>query len=123
MSWPARLPHFLAALIAALAVGGLLVLTLLHVAAGREHWADPAILATVRTVVIAGTAVLLAALGRRPGLAELTWLAYPLLVLGGIKLLAQDLPQGRPATLVIGFVAYGIALILTPRLLRRHGTA
>jgi hypothetical protein len=28
-------------------------------------------------------------------------------------------PQGRPATLVLSFAAYGAALILAPRLLRR----
>ncbi len=121
--WSSRLPHLLAAVLAAVGVGGLLVLTVMHLAAGRESWSDPAVLATVRTVVLSGTAVLVAALGRRSGLAELAWLAYPLLVLGGIKLVAQDLPQGRPATLVIGFAAYGIALILTPRLLRRQGPA
>jgi hypothetical protein len=37
---------------------------------------------------------------------------------GGLKLVAQDLPTGRPATLVPSLALYGAALLLAPRLLR-----
>ncbi|MGE5236771.1 MAG: hypothetical protein ACM3O7_10515 [Acidobacteriota bacterium] len=115
---PAQIPHLSAAVLAALGIGAALVLVLARPFVATTGFADPAVMATVRTVVLAGTALLLAALGPRAGLVELTWLVYPVIVAGGIKLLAQDLPQGRPATLVLAFVAYGVALMLSPRLLR-----
>ena len=89
----------------------------------HEGIPDPAALATLRSTVLAVTALVLAAAGRRAGREELVWLVYPVLALGGLKLLAQDVPQGRPATLVLSFAAYGAALILAPRLLRRPSPA
>jgi hypothetical protein len=44
----------------------------------------------------------------------------PLLVLGGVKLLGEDLRHGRPATVFASLVLYGIALIVAPRLVRRN---
>jgi hypothetical protein len=38
--------------------------------------------------------------------------------LGGLKLLLQDLREGRPATLVLSLALYGAVLLLAPRLLR-----
>jgi hypothetical protein len=51
---------------------------------------------------------------------ELRWLVPPALVVGGLKLLAEDVPRGRPATLFLSLAAYGGALVLVPRLLRRE---
>ena len=76
-------------------------------------------LAVERTAVLAAMAVLLACLGRLEPLRQTTWLVYPVLVFGGLKLLVEDLPAGRPATLVLSFALYGGALILAPRLSRR----
>jgi len=56
---------------------------------------------------------------RRLPLPELGWTAYVLLVMGGIKLLAEDIPYGRAATLVIAFALYGLSLIVVPRLTRQ----
>ena len=64
-----------------------------------------------------------ALLGRRLGWPELRWVAYTLVVLGGAKLVLQDLPAGRPATLVPSLALYGLALLLAPRLLRPAGPA
>jgi hypothetical protein len=114
-----RLPHLGAAILATLAVGTLGVLALLRVVAGPNGYRDVAVLATVRTIVLSAAAVVLALLGRRARFQQLAWLVYPVLILCGVKLLVQDLPQGRAATLVLAFVAYGVALILAPRLLRR----
>ena len=50
---------------------------------------------------------------------EWVWLVYPLLVLVGLKMVAQDFKHSRPATLFIALALYGIALIVAPRL-RRH---
>lgn len=72
-----------------------------------------------RTAVLAAAAVGLAALRVRTGVEEAGWLAWG--VLGGtaLKLFAQDLPQGRPASLFAAFVLYGLALLAVSRLGRR----
>ncbi|HQT94176.1 MAG: hypothetical protein B7Z68_05845 [Acidobacteria bacterium 21-70-11] len=119
VSWPTRLPELVVAVVAALGVGGALVLAGARLLPLHEGAPDPAAMATLRSIVLAVTALGLAAAGRRAGREELVWLVYPVLALGGLKLLAQDVPQGRPDTLVLSFAAYGAALILAPRLLRR----
>jgi hypothetical protein len=111
-----RVPHAIAAALAAWLVAGVLVAEaaqLLGLAA------RPAALATLRSGALAMLAVGLAAASRRFVLVELGWLVYPLLALGGLKLLAEDLPAGRAAALFLSFVVYGAALIAAPRLLRR----
>jgi len=44
---------------------------------------------------------------------------YALLAFGGLRLVLEDLPHGRPGTLFVSFALYGGALFATPRLLRR----
>jgi hypothetical protein len=46
------------------------------------------------------------------------WLVYPLLGLTGMKFLLEDIRVGRPATLVVSFALYGLALVVAPRLRR-----
>ncbi len=77
---------------------------------------DPALVAATRTSVLAVFAVLLAWSARRWSLKELTWLVYPILMLGGVKLALEGLQHGRPETLFVAFALYGSALIVTPRL-------
>ena len=86
--------------------------------------ADAGVVAAVRTGVVAGAAVVLAALSRVGAFVELRWLIYPLFIVGGLKLVLEDLPEGRPTTLFVAFALYGGALILAPRLARspRDGT-
>ncbi|HMB78818.1 MAG TPA: hypothetical protein VKI43_02075 [Vicinamibacterales bacterium] len=84
--------------------------------------ADPGVLATVRTSVLAAAALALAWAGRSERFRESSWLLYPLLALGGLKLLVEDLPRSRPATLFIALALYGGALIVAPRLGRRGAT-
>jgi len=114
-------------------VGALLVWCVAGVASGRL--AGPlaralgasgavdgaASLAASRTMVLALLAVGLAWAGRRWVLQELTWLVYPLLIGGGVKLLLEDFRHGEPVTLFLGLALYGGALIVTPRLMRRDG--
>jgi hypothetical protein len=116
--WKGRISRVVLAVLVALGAGGFAVILLRQIAAGPDRGA----LATVRTAVLAAAALLLAAASRRAALAELAWLAYAILILGGVKLLLEDLPGGRPATLFIGFAFYGVALLLAPRLLRRGGS-
>ena len=74
--------------------------------------------AAARGAVLAAAAVLLASFRRLPTLAPLARLTYPVLAAAGLKLLIDDLPHGRPSTLVVTFVLYGAALIAVPRILR-----
>ncbi|MGE5715886.1 MAG: hypothetical protein ACM369_04480 [Acidobacteriota bacterium] len=79
---------------------------------------EPGRTAAVRGSVLAAASVLLAWLRGFPTLAPLARLTYPVLAIAGLKLLVDDLPHGRPSTLVATFVMYGAALIIVPRILR-----
>ena len=85
--------------------------------------ADLGVLATGRTAVLAAGAVLAAWLGRRELLREVGWLAWPILGVLGLKLLLQDFPRGRPATLILSLAFSGAALMLVPRLRGRAAAA
>jgi hypothetical protein len=80
---------------------------------------SPAVLAAVRTGVLASSAVALAAASRRWRLIELPGLAYAVLVAGAVKLVVQDWPLGRPGELAVALLLYGSALLLAPRLCSR----
>ena len=109
-------------LVLALALAGTVVAWLAPVVAGSGPDASPGALATLRTVALVASAVAAAWLGRRAAFAEAGWLAYPLLGFTGLKMLLEDLPRGRPVTLILGFACYGLALILVPRI-RGRGRA
>jgi hypothetical protein len=81
---------------------------------------DLGALATLRTGVLAVAALAIAWAGRQARFREWTWLVYPLLVVIGLKMVAQDFKFSRPATLFIALALYGAALIVAPRL-RRGG--
>jgi hypothetical protein len=81
--------------------------------------ADPAALAVLRTGVLALATIVLAWLGTTSRYRTSSWLVYPLLALGGLKLLLEDLPAGRAVTLFLSLALYGGALIVAPRILRR----
>jgi hypothetical protein len=69
-------------------------------------------------------ATLSIAWGARHGrFKEWAWLVYPLLVIVGLKMVAQDFKYSRPATLFIALALYGIALIVAPRLRRARDRA
>ena len=57
--------------------------------------------------MLAGLALALAWAAQRASLPELGWLVYPLLAAGGLKLLLEDMREGRPATLVASLALYG----------------
>ena len=87
--------------------------------AGRaDGGVDLGALATVRTVVLASAALLIAWMSRRARFREWAWLVYPLLVATGIKMIAQDFKDSRPATLFVALAVFGVALIVAPRLRR-----
>ena len=78
--------------------------------------ADRGALAALRTAILGLAAVVLALLGRLPRLREAAWLVYPVLVVGGLKFLADDLPNGRAGTLFVSLVVLGGALLAVSRL-------
>jgi hypothetical protein len=109
--WPAlvRAPRFAIALLLTWSAAAAVV------AAAGVMSSDPGTIATVRTAAIAAAALLAAAVGRLPRFVETGWLMYPLLIAGGLKLAAEDLPRSRPATLFVALAVYGVALIVAPR--------
>lgn len=120
-SGAARAPQLLLALLVVLALGKAAQAGL-WAALGPRLAADPGIAAAVRTAVLAALALGLAA-ARRASWPELGWLVYPLLALGGVKLLLQDLREGRPATLVLSLALYGAVLVLASRLVKAVDSA
>jgi hypothetical protein len=79
---------------------------------------DPGRTASVRSAVLAAASVLLASCRRLPTLSPIARFATPVLAFSALKLLFEDLPHGRPSTLVATFVLYGAALMIVPRILR-----
>jgi hypothetical protein len=116
-SGTARVPQLLLATLAVFALGKALQAGL-WVALGEQVAADPGVAAVVRTAVLAALALALAVSARRGTWPELGWLVYPLVALGGVKLLLQDLRDGRPATLVVSLALYGAVLVLAPGLMK-----
>ncbi len=80
---------------------------------------DAGILATIRTIVLAIAALGLAWMGERERFREWGWLHYPVIAGIGLKLLFEDLPNSRPATLFAALAAYGCVLTLSPRVRRK----
>jgi hypothetical protein len=80
-------------------------------------------LALIRTAILAVMAGLLALASRYAGVREASIVAHAVLVVGGIKLLAEDVRVGRAAMLVAAFLAYGCAMLLVSRSSRRSRAA
>jgi hypothetical protein len=110
------------AIIACGAAGLAIGLVVPAVAGVPGHGAAPGAVAAVRTALLAAAALALASAGRSRSFADAGLLAYPMLAVTGLKVLAEDLPRGRPATLIVGFACYGVALLVVPRLRRPRAT-
>jgi hypothetical protein len=83
---------------------------------------DAGAVATVRSVGLAVTAIAVASAARFDRFREAAWLLYPVLLAGAVKLIAEDLPHSRPATLFVALAFYGGALIAAPRIARTRAT-
>ncbi len=119
-SSPLRIPKVVVVLLLLAGVGAAVITYSAPLLAGQAGGtADPAVTAAIRSVVCAAAVLLLAFLGGRGLFPEGRWLTYVVLVVGGLKLLVEDFPQGRPATLVFSLAVYGAALIVAPRWVRR----
>jgi hypothetical protein len=103
---PLRLASLALGTLGAFALGGLLAALLAPLVKG-----DAGGLASVRTAVLVLLALAAAAVGRWKPSSELPWLAYPLLGLTGLKVLFEDFPHGRPATLFLALTLLGCGLL------------
>jgi hypothetical protein len=113
---PARIPQIVVVVMLLAGVGAVVISYAVPLVSGVPgQSADAALTAAIRTVVVGAAVLLLAFVGGRGVFAEGRWLMYVVLILGGIKLLLEDFPAGRPATLVLSLAVYGAALIVAPR--------
>jgi hypothetical protein len=119
----AHLPRLLVTILLVWSAGGWLISLIAPTLPATAGHADAGILATIRTSVLAAAALALAWAGRFERFRESAWLLYPLLAIGGLKLLVEDLPRSRPATLFVALALFGGALIIAPRLGRGAGIA
>jgi hypothetical protein len=106
-----------------LVVAGALVWLTAGIAAGAlTMGASPAYCATLRTGVLAATALLLAWAGSRWNRQELRRLIYPVMIAGAYRLVMEDLHQEHKAALFLSLLLYGAALMLLPRLVGQAGS-
>jgi hypothetical protein len=120
----AGLPQLIVLALSVWEVGGLMVAYVAPaLASAGTPDADPAILAALRTAVLAAASVTLALSSRYRRWPEARWLVYPVLVLVGVKLFLEDFPNGQPVTLFIALGLVGSALMLVAKLLSRDGVA
>ena len=120
----AGLPQLIVLALSVWEVGGLMVAyTAPALASVGTADANPAVLAALRTAVLAAAAVSLAVSSRFKRWPEARWLVYPVLVLVGVKLFLEDFPHGQPVTLFVALALVGSALILVARLLARSDAA
>lgn len=116
--WQTRIPAFILAIVALVSLASV-GLGWAFEFFGHGSAVDPAWAAAIRTAILSLSAIILAGLGSRRRLLELTWLVYPILVVTGVKLVLEDLRHGKPLALFVSFAFLGVALIVAPRLLRR----
>jgi hypothetical protein len=117
----AGLPQLIVLALSVWEVGGLMVAYLLPVLTtvpGSE--ANLGVVAAVRTAILAASSVTLALSSRHKRWPEARWLAYPVLILIGVKLLVEDFPNGQPATLFVALGLVGSAMILVSKLMNRN---
>lgn len=120
----AGLPQLIVLALSVWEVGGLIIVITAPVLAGAgSEEPNLAILAALRTAVLSASSVTLALSSRFRRWPEARWLVYPVLVLVGLKLFAEDFPNGQPATLFVALVFVGSALLLVARLLNRGENA
>ena len=120
----AGLPQLIVLALSVWEVGGLMVAYIAPALASvGSADANPAVLAALRTAVLAAAAVTLAVSSSFKRWPEARWLVYPVLVLVGVKLFLEDFPHGQPATLFVALALVGSALILVAKLLARNDAA
>lgn len=113
-----RLLWVVPAVLAGFTAADLVIVAVAAAATGRLEL-DASRLSVIRTIVNCVLALTLGFVGSRWHRFELGWVAYAAVAVGTLKLLAQDLRFGNPASMVVSLLFYGLVLILLPRLTRR----
>ena len=111
LPFSARIAPFLLLVVAAAGAGAGTVALLARVLPAAAWGTAP-------TVVLALSAVVLAAIRARAGVGEAGVLAWLALAAAGLRILVRDLPAGRPAALFAAFVVCGLSLLAVSRLAR-----
>jgi len=115
------IPKFSLFAVVAWSTAGIVVMWLAPALAGTPgEGADAGAIATIRTAVLIAVLLLMGWLGRYRRLAEARRLVNPLLIATGVKMVVEDFQTSRPATLFLALALLGAALIVAPRLNRRH---
>jgi len=110
-------PTLLTLLVGLLSLGVLAVVHGHLLLAGMvESESEAVALAALRITVLSLSAVGLTLLGRVPRLASARMLVLPVLLLGAVKILVEDIPMGDPLGLFLALGVYGGALVFVPRL-------
>jgi hypothetical protein len=89
------------------------------VLSGLPRSADAVWRDEIRTVSLVVTAIVIAGIGRHWRRTELYWLVPGAMIVALYRLLAEDLPVGRPETLAVSLLSYGGALVLLSGFMRR----
>ncbi len=77
--------------------------------------ADAGTLATLRTVLLSLAVFGLSLASRVEATAVFARLVYPVLILGGLKLVVDDFRYSRPSRLFVALAFYGLALVMAGR--------
>lgn len=117
MPFLASVSRFILAVLLLVGSGAIAVWWLAPLVGGEP--VDAGVFASMTTIVLAASAVAVAAVFRITSWVEFRWLVYPVLVAGVVKLVMDDFRHSTPATLFAALAVYGVVLILAPRLLRR----
>jgi hypothetical protein len=115
--WNERLLRLLPAVIGVYSVAGLAVTAIVRVILRGSTPPHP-VLAVIRTVVTCSAALLLVFVGSRWNRREFVWMAYGAIVLGGLKLVVEDVRLGSTQSLALSLLVYGAVLILIPHFAR-----
>ena len=105
--------RLITAAIFVLALGGAVLMMIGPLVAGAEPNAGT--LASLRTVLLSVAVVGLGLMSRVPNAKAFTRLVYPVLIVGGIRLVLDDFRHSTPSTLFIALACFGLALVLGPR--------
>jgi hypothetical protein len=115
------IPKFTLFTLVAWSIAGVVVMWLTPALAGTPgSGADAGVIATIRTAVLIAVLLLMGWLGRYRRLEPARRLVNPLLIATGVKMVVEDFQTSRPATLFLALALLGAALIVAPRLSRRH---
>lgn len=115
--WTDRFLRLLPSILAAYSTAALAVAMIVWLIARGAPLAHSQ-LAVIRTVVTCAAALLLVFVGSLWNRREFVWMAYGAVVLGGFKLVVEDLRLGTTQSLALSLFFYGAVLILIPRLAR-----